>query len=1136
MTKSNSIPCGMELFRYAFRSKHLAHHLKNPPETGLGTSIAWLWGGRLMGWQWRWPAWTRPTQTMGFFARFVGRLPVGRKLLLIYLLDLSAVLYVSGILIHEKFISIDFARKEVAGSAYISAVRDTLLAVPLPLSDHAAVRALAPPPLLASDAAARMAQAEEAYGHDMMTAEPSQDLAQALQEAQGQPPSRAQYSRIEDAGRALITRLGNQSNLILDPDLDSYYTMSLVLLRFPELQELLGLMAQKSVELLHSPGARRQLLTTEYLILEGRLDAVVKGIESDYAEAWAANTTDLRAALAPSHQALGEALRGFRRVLAEHNSKDRAGQVRRVAAEHQATLRQVQQAWQAASHGLEQLLEARIAQQFSRMWLHLGTAAGLLMVILALVYFVARQISGPIRTLAGVASEVSRTGDFSLRANHVSPDEIGKLVTAFNSMLGELDRSRALREDLAATARAAEAQRLLVEAFPTPLIVTSIPDHRVLHANQPALPWLGELRTDPWLVGLDAPARARYFQQLNDQGEVDGFEVLWQTPATQGSAGNREWALLSGRRLSFLGQDALLTAFTPIGQIKRLEQRLQLWAKVFEASSESMLILDVDRRLLTANRAFVRTGGWDLEEVMGQTPDFLYSDRHAPEFYDTLWQSTIIRGSWQGEVWLKRKNGEVYPTWMVANVVRSPDGHLTHLVASCVDISEHKRNEARIHHLAHHDVLTDLPNRSLCTERLRMALEQAKRSGAMVGVVFIDLDRFKNINDSMGHHIGDGLLTSVSQRLQSAVRGGDTVSRLGGDEFVVVLAAAHSRQEIHDVVAGRIVPLIREPHEVEGVELHISCSAGMAVYPDDGRDVDTLMRNADAAMYQSKAAGRNTALFFTPEFLAQAQERVVIEIALRGAIERGELRLYYQPRVEAATGHVMGLEALVRWQPEGGDMVSPAKFIPIAEETGQIIPLGAWILNEACRQHVAWREAGLGVLPISINVSAVQLKDPHLPDLLAQALHTHGVQPAAIELELTESFLMENALATIQTLEKLKAQGVSLSIDDFGTGYSSLNYLHQFPIDKLKIDQSFVRDMLDDPADLAITKAIIGLGHTLGLRVVAEGVEHEPEANLLRAAGCDELQGYLFSKPMPAADVPTWLAGRPLAASRPALS
>lgn len=1072
--------------------------------------------------------------------RAIGRLPVGRKLLLIYLLDLTAVLYVSSILINEKYLAIDFSRKEVAGNAYIAAVRDVLVELPTPL-----------PPLAADEAGAEAAdlqlarteweprlaalrEAEAQHGAGMKSAEASASLTAALQAAMNRPVfDAAQLAATMAAGRDLITRIGNQSNLILDPDLDSYYTMSLVLLRFPELQELLALTVHKAVELSQSPADRRNQLQTELLILEGRLDAVLKGIDSDYEEALAAGPPTLRAALDPTRQRLAAAVASFHQLPAQLDARDANRRRAAIGEQHRALLDELHATWRAATAGLDSLLADRIHALFLRMWMHLGTAVALLMLILSIVYFVARQIAQPLQRLADVAGRVSASGDYTMRAAHDSGDEIGQLVQAFNGMLGDLDRDRAVREDLAATTRAEEAQRALLESFPMPLIVTSIPEHRVLHANQPAQPWLQGVTTDPWSLRLEPHARARFFSRLSDLEVVDGFEVQWLSDEGRVGGPRGPWALLSARRLSYQGQPALLTVFTPIGQIKMLEQRLKLWAKVFEASSESIVIFDVERRILTANTAFSRDSGWGVEEIVGQTPEFLYSSRHEPDFYETLWQSAIIRGLWQGEVWLKRKTGEVYPTWLVANAVRDSDGRITHFVAAGADITEHKASEERIHHLAHHDVLTDLPNRSLCLERLRMAVEQAGRTGQHVGVVFIDLDRFKNINDSMGHHVGDALLRSVSKRLLMAVRAGDTVSRLGGDEFVVVLNGVSSAEEIASIVDERMLPLVREPHLVEGVQLHVSCSAGMAVYPQDGRDIDHLMRHADAAMYRAKSGGRDHALFFTPEFHVQAQERLDIENALREVTTRGELLLHFQPRVEANGGDVVGFEALVRWQRPGHGLVSPATFIPIAEETGQIVPIGTWILGEACRQHAAWRDAGLGAIPISVNVSAIQLRDPALPMQLREVLSAHRVDPSAIELELTETFLMENAIATVQSLERLKDIGVTLSIDDFGTGYSSLNYLHQFPIDKLKIDQSFVRDILDDPADWAITQAIIGLGHTLGLRVVAEGVERAEEAVWLRDAGCNELQGYLFSKPMAPKDAEEWLAGRSLAPAAP---
>ena len=1037
---------------------------------------------------------------------FIARLSVARKLILIYALDLSAVIFVSTILINEKFIAIDFARKEIVGNEYIGALRAATLGALADGGPHGAADAVL-------EAEARHGSARG----DLGSSELAQALADKLRrlETAGARTAADEHA-VASAVQALITRIGNQSNLILDPDLDSYYTMSLVVLRFPELFDLIGRIRDQAQTAAAAAPGRRVHEQSAYLILEGRLDAVVSGIESDYVEAMAAGTADLAAALQPTRHRLLAAVDAFR-ASARRLAIDQDGS--RHGADHDglalATWRQLDAAWASAGSALGGLLQRRIDGLFQRMWLHLGTAAALLLLLLSVVYFVARQIALPIRRLADVADGVRRSGDYTLRANWRSADEIGRLINAFNDMLDQLDRSRRLEQELAAQARAAEAQRQLLDAVPIPLLVTATPQHEVLHTNAQANAWLDGRRSDPWASGLLAEARVRFFQMLADSGAVDEFEVLWHGTT------RREWALISARRLRYQDRDAVLTAFTPIGRIKQMEERLELWARVFEASSESILITDATRTILTANPAFSRSTGYECLEVVDDTPEFLRSDRHADGFYEEVWQAASARGHWQGEMWIRRRTGEALPVWAALNAVRDEAGRITHYIATWFDISARKADEQRISHLAQHDVLTDLPNRALCVERLRVALQQADRNKRRVAVLFIDLDRFKNINDSLGHHIGDAVLRSVSSQLQRGVRSGDTVSRMGGDEFVVVLNGVTDIEEIRQIVECRLIRLIRQPHNVGGAELHVSCSIGIAVYPEDGVEIETLMRNADAAMYQAKQQGRNNAQFFTLEMDRRARERMQIENDLRVAIERRQLRVYYQPRVECRSGRLLGAEALVRWRhPEHG-LITPARFIPVAEDSGLIIPIGAWVLAEACRQQALWRATGDEVA-ISVNLSAAQLHDPDLLATLQRAIAEHGVNPAMIELELTESLLMEDVTLTIDLLQAIKALGISLSVDDFGTGYSSLNYLHRFPIDKLKIDQSFVRNMLDDPNDLAITKAVIGLGHTLGLRVVAEGVEQSEEMHVLAAAGCDELQGYLFGKPMPADDFALW--------------
>jgi diguanylate cyclase (GGDEF)-like protein/PAS domain S-box-containing protein len=1057
-----------------------------------------------------------------FITRRLGRLSVGRKLLVIYLLDLTAVIFISGILINEKFIAIDFGRKEMAGTAYIGALRPSLMALAgwrdMTLATPAQIDAL-----------------ERERGEGLQSAKRSAQFRDAVARVQDATASGgltvALVRTALESGRALVTRVGNQSNLILDPDLDSYYTMSLVLLRFPELLDLGSAMDAR----LRQPAGTGLAATearTQYFILEGRIDAVAAGIQSDYAEAFAAATGPLQERLDATRLGLDAAITRFRLasrgVLEASNGAGHADsavstpEFASFTVAQQALFADLDRAWSQASTELDDLLKVREKRFFRRMWLHLGTALSLLLLILTAVFYVARQIAVPLGRLSGVVDTVRRTGDHSLRAHWNSGDEIGRLVLGFNDMLAQLDRERRTQQELVANARASDAQRDLVAAIPIPLMVTAIPGHEVLNANPPAQAWLGGRPVDPWAIGLDPAVRARFFQELADLGCVDEFEVRWH------SGSEPSWALLSARRLRYQGQDAMLTAFTPINHMKSMEQRLELWAKVFEASSEGIMIIDARHRILSVNRALIRHTGRDLRELVGERPESFLADAalHLPEF----WTMLDRRGAWQSEVDVRRRNGSSYPAWLVASVVRDGPDTISHYIFTSIDISDRKRNEERIRFLALHDTLTGLPNRALCVERLRKAIGDARDSGQRVGVLFIDLDRFKNINDSLGHHVGDALLQSVARRLQESVRPGDTVSRLGGDEFVVVLHAVADCAEVRRVVDQRLVPVIRRAHVIDGTELHVSCSVGMAMYPEDGEDIDELMRHADVAMYQSKAGGRDMARFFTSDMNDRAQRRLLIESNLRHAIERHEFSLAYQPRIDAHGGRMLGVEALLRWNNQELGAISPADFIPIAEESGQIVRIGAWVMAQACAQHAAWRREGLGEIAMSINMSALQLRDPGLVDMLRDAMDDNRVDPAHIEIELTESTLMDSAAQTLRQLHALDALGVLLSIDDFGTGYSSLAYLNRFPIDKLKIDRSFIHQMLDDPTELAIVRAIIGLGHTLDMRVVAEGVEREQEAAMLREARCDELQGFHFARPMAADALGPWLAaakGRP---------
>jgi diguanylate cyclase (GGDEF)-like protein/PAS domain S-box-containing protein len=1044
---------------------------------------------------------------------FLKRLSVGRKLTLIYLLDLLAVIYVSSILIHEKYLAIDFARKEIVGAVYIDAVRQNLMGVFLQPQER---------PSTGAAAAQALTAARQDYDALLQSGEASAGFAQSLSRIQTTPLAASGGAEGDGAlkdqlltqGRALITTVGNQSNLILDPDLDSYYVMSLTVLRFPELLQVLHDSHEFAQRWATPTGGNNQV--AQLLALVGRLDAVMAGMESDYDQARAAGSPQLKEALQAARLNVVAQVHALRSVL-ELMANGSPSPVQRawLDAPGQAALLAVDGAWKSGVVALDGLLQARVELLFSRMWLHLGTALLLLGAILSLVYLVASQIARPLQLLARVADRVRGTADYSHRAQWDSRDEIGQLYTAFNDMLAQLDQDRLTQQELAATARAAVAQRELVEAFPTPIVVTSVPDHEVLHANAPAQRWLGDCQSDPWRLGLEPGVRARFFQRLADNDAVDEFEVRW----LGGDAPS--WAMLSARRLNYQGRDAVLTSFAPINKLKVMEQRLELWAKVFEASTEGIVIMNTEREIISVNQAFCRSTLYDFHEVIGKDMSFLVDTGEVP-----AWTEGMDKEVWAGEVRIRKCTGETYPAWMMVSAVHKTGarGQIVNFIATSIDITDRKAHEERIHFLAHHDVLTELPNRSLCQQRLAEALDHARKEGEKVAVLFIDLDRFKLINDTLGHHIGDGLLRTVARRLTHVVRADDTVSRLGGDEFVVIMRHAGSLEELQAAVSQRMLPAIRQSAVVEGHTIAVSCSVGVALYPDDAIDQSELMRRADAAMYEAKAAGRDVARFFSAETDQRLQARQAMEVQLRGALDHGEFSVHYQPRLCARTRRMLGAEALLRWNNPLLGQVSPAEFIPLAEETGLIKPIGQWVLNAACSQWMAFQSEGLiSGLELSVNLSALQLADPELIGQLQEVLAHTGLPAGQLELELTESQLMDNPAAAQAQVSALKALGVQIAIDDFGTGYSSLAYLKRFEIDILKVDQSFVRGMLDYSADAAIVHAVIALGHTLGFKVVAEGVENLPTAQTLTALGCDELQGYCFSRPLNVADFQNWV-------------
>lgn len=560
-------------------------------------------------------------------------------------------------------------------------------------------------------------------------------------------------------------------------------------------------------------------------------------------------------------------------------------------------------------------------------------------------------------------------------------------------------------------------------------------------------------------------------------------------------------------------------------QLQENNAALQLAASVFE-SQQGMLICDTDNHIIRVNKAFTEITLYSPEEVLGKNPSILKSGRHDEDFYRVMWQSIKESGVWSGEIWNRRKNGEIYPEWLNVTSVKI-NGVIAHYIATMSDITEYKVAEAQIHQLAFYDPLTGLPNRRLLAERLQHSIERCVRDGEQMALLMLDLDHFKPVNDSLGHLAGDQLLQQVAKRLSTRLRNSDMTARLGGDEFTVLLEnITHIDDAAH--VAEEIITDLRKPfylnieNKLEHKEVHIGVSIGISVCngacgcTEHNITAQSLMDNADIALYKAKDSGRNCFAYFSEELTLAARKHLELEATLRGILERNELRVHYQPLVDIETDNIIGAEALIRWLPNIPGFATPWHFIAFAEETGFIISIGEWILLETCRQGRQWLDAGLPVLTLAVNVSPYQFHHSDMVNSVVKVLAKTQFPPHCLELELTESGLMENNERTLTVLEELRKLGVHISIDDFGTGYSSLAYLKYFPVSTLKIDRSFIHEIPAKQDDMTIAETIISMGHTLGFTVLAEGVETAEQLAFLRDKGCDKYQGYFKSKPLPA--------------------
>jgi diguanylate cyclase (GGDEF)-like protein/PAS domain S-box-containing protein len=768
-------------------------------------------------------------------------------------------------------------------------------------------------------------------------------------------------------------------------------------------------------------------------------------------------------------------------------------------------------------------------------------------------FYFGRRLVVPLQELASGAEDVAQ-GNLARRVNEQGADEIGLLGRAFNrmaqnlqSLYGTLEQrveqrtqelnvtNERLQEEVYERERMDKAVRLdndfrkeMINSLPGVFYMLDSSGRflmwnknleSVLHCSSEEISLSHPLE---FFEGTDRVLIEENIRNVFEAGETS-VEALFVA-----RNGTKTPYLFTGRRIDRNGEPVLVGLGLDIAKRKQEEQELRVAAIAFE-THEAIMLTGPDDRIIRVNKAFERITGYGADEVIGHTPHLLSSGKHDQAFYEAMWQQITTTGQWEGEIWDKRKNGDIYPKWLTVTTVRHPGDGVSNYVGVFSDISQRKLAEEEIYSLAYYDTLTKLPNRRLLQDRFGLALAISERSGSYGVVLFLDLDKFKTLNDTLGHGYGDLLLIEVAGRIKACVREMDTVARMGGDEFVVLIEEVSSDAEeatqkaVH--IAEKVRSALAQPYFLEGHEQHSSPSIGVCLYRGRAESVESLLKHADMAMYQAKASGRNTVCFFDPVMQQAVEGHAALEADLRRAVSLQQLRLYYQIQLDNEH-RPLGAEALLRWIHPTRGMVSPAQFIPLAEETMLILEIGHWVLESACRQLKLWEQhARTCDLTIAINVSAQQFAMPDFVGQVAAVLRKHRVDPARLKLELTESVVLDDVQGTVGIMHALKGLGVGLSMDDFGTGYSSLSYLKLLPLDQLKIDQSFVRDITSDPNDAVLVQTIIDMARNFRLNVIAEGVETEAQLAFLKEHGCMAYQGYLFSKPVPIEEFEALLGG-----------